>query len=363
MNRPVMIAAGGTGGHVFPALAVAEELHRRQVPVVWLGTRYGLEGRVIPDAPGVEPVWLEMRAARGKGVAGALRTPLRLARAVAVALRAVRRHRPRVVLGLGGYVAAPAGVAALLTRTPLVLHEQNAFAGMANRVLAPRASAVLTGFPEASFGRRRVTSRWVGNPVREALARMPAPATRGVGDPQRPLHVLILGGSQGAQALNRHVPRALAGLPAERRPQVLHQTGEATYDEAVAAYRAAGIDDADLRPFIDDMAAAYGWADLVVARAGALTVAELEAVGLGAVLVPLPWAADDHQMRNAEALAGAGAADVLSQADLEDGGLLGLLSARTDDPRRCLRMAEAARRRARPEAARTVADVCLEYAP
>ncbi|MFP4648333.1 MAG: undecaprenyldiphospho-muramoylpentapeptide beta-N-acetylglucosaminyltransferase [Halorhodospira sp.] len=346
----VAIAAGGTGGHVYPGLVVAELLQQRGHRVVWLGTRYGLEARVVPAA-GLASEWLEIGGLRGKGMATLLALPWRLARAVAVAARALRRWQPDVVLGMGGYVAGPAGLAARLSGRPLVVHEQNARAGMTNRFLARLGQQVLTGFPGA-LGER---GEWVGNPVRAAIHALEAPQMRYAGR-QGPPRLLVLGGSQGARALNRAVPAALAQAHGEA-PQVLHQAGEATLEEARAGYARAGLT-AEVVPFIEDMAAAYGWADLVLARAGALTVAEIAAAGVPAVLVPLPWAVDDHQRANARTLHDVGAAQVLPQRELEEGALTGLLASLLGDRDRLTRMAVAARTAARPGAAERMADVC-----
>ncbi len=350
---PVLIAAGGTGGHVYPALAAARELADRSVPVAWVGTRAGLEARVLPGT-GIAVEWLAMTGLRGKGWTGWLGAPWRLAAATWAARRIIRRLAPRAVLGMGGYVAAPVGLAARMAGVPLVIHEQNAVAGLANRLLARWAARILTGFPDA-FGER---GEWVGNPVRAAVTALPPPETR-LAEHRGPLRLLILGGSQGALALNRRVPEAVAGLPEALRPEILHQAGPATVETARAAYREAGVE-AQVVEYIEAMDEAYGWADLVVARAGALTVAELSAAGLGAVLVPLPWATDDHQTANARHLADAGAADVLPQDDLEKGALAPLLARLLVDREALSRMAAAARTMARPDAARRVADACME---
>lgn len=350
----VAIAAGGTGGHVFPGLAVAAALQERGWRVVWIGTRGGLEARAVPEA-GLEVAWLEVRGLRGKGRLAAVAAPARLLRAVAAAAAILRRQRVDVVLGMGGYVAGPAGLAARATRRPLVVHEQNARAGLTNRVLARLARRVLTGFPEA-LGER---GRWVGNPTRARLHEVPPPAAR-LARREGPPRVLVLGGSQGARALNRGVPAALAEY-AGQAPQVRHQAGTRTLAEAQEAYRSAGVA-AEVMPFIDDMAEAYAWADLVIARAGALTVAELAAVGAASVLVPLPWAVDDHQSANAEQLRRAGAARIVPQPALEAGELAGELAGLLADRRRLQGMAEAARTVACPEAAARVAAACQEVA-
>src|SRR5690606_21778158 len=284
MNAPVLILAGGTGGHIFPGLAVAEALRARQVPVVWLGARGAMETRLVPAA-GIELDTIDVAGLRGKGALTLLLAPLRLLRALWQALAVLRRRRPRAVLSFGGYAAGPGGLGAWLLRRPLLVHEQNRAPGFTNRVLARLARRVMCGFPGSFPGR---ASEDVGNPVRPAIAALPMPAQRLAGR-EGPARPLVLGGSQGAAALNRGLPEAIARLPGAARPQLRHQCGERHADAARAAYAAAGVA-ASVEPFIADMAEAYAWADLVVCRAGALTLAELCAAGVGAVLVPFPAA-------------------------------------------------------------------------
>jgi UDP-N-acetylglucosamine--N-acetylmuramyl-(pentapeptide) pyrophosphoryl-undecaprenol N-acetylglucosamine transferase len=353
-----MIMAGGTGGHVFPALATARVLRGRGYDIVWLGTRRGIEARLVP-AEGIPVEWLSVSGLRGKGAATLLAAPLRLALALTQALGAMRRHRPAVVLGAGGFVSGPGGVAAWLLRRPLVVHEQNAVAGLTNRILARLAGRVLEGFP-GSFG-RGVRAEHVGNPVRAEIAAVPPPERR-FGAREGRARLLVFGGSQGSARLNAVVPAALAELPAALRPEVLHQTGSSSLDETVAAYRTRGIE-ADVRPFIDDMAGAYGWADLAVCRSGALTVAELAAAGVGAVLVPFPAAVDDHQTRNAEFAVRAGAAVLLPESGLTPMSLAARLRELLEAGRPALgRMACAARATAITDADRRLADACTAAA-
>jgi UDP-N-acetylglucosamine--N-acetylmuramyl-(pentapeptide) pyrophosphoryl-undecaprenol N-acetylglucosamine transferase len=354
MSRTVMIMAGGTGGHVFPALAVAGEL-RASREIVWLGTEQGIEARLVPAA-GYAVEWIEVEGLRGKGVGRWLGAPLKLLRALAQARAALRRRRPGVVLGLGGFASGPGGIAAWLSGTPLVIHEQNAVAGLTNRWLSRFASRIAEGFP-GSFPAGR-GALYVGNPVRPEIAALPPPRQR-FESRNGPLRLLVFGGSQGAASLNRIVPAAIALLPASRRPQVLHQTGARDRDSTEAAYRAAGVQ-ADVRAFIDDMAAAYAEADLVVSRSGALTVAELAAAGVGAILVPFPAAVDDHQTRNAEWLGRVSAAQVVSETGLTAPELANRLATLLGNGRsRLLAMAEAARSLAKPDAARRMAELCL----
>jgi UDP-N-acetylglucosamine--N-acetylmuramyl-(pentapeptide) pyrophosphoryl-undecaprenol N-acetylglucosamine transferase len=355
MARPVLIMAGGTGGHVFPALAVARVLRERSRDVVWLGTRRGIEARLVPAA-GLAVEWIEVEGLRGRGTAGWLVAPLKLARAVSQALAVFRRLEPGVVLGCGGFASGPGGIAAWLTRTPLVIHEQNAIAGLTNRVLARLADVVAEAFPGSFRSRRPVLT--VGNPVRPEIAGLQPPALRFAGRQGR-LRLLVFGGSQGAAALNRLVPQALALLEPGMRPQVMHQTGARDRNATAAAYAVAGIG-ADVRAFIDDMPAAYAWADFAVCRSGALTVSELAAAGLGALLVPFPAAVDDHQTRNAGFLVQAGAARLGAERDLTPQVLASELRALLAPGRDGLaRMAAAAREVAVTDAASRLADLCL----
>ena len=355
--RPVMIMAGGTGGHVFPGLAVAEALRMRGQDVVWLGTHRGLEARLVPAA-GIPMEWIGIGGLRGKGLRTRLLAPFRLAAALAQALGILLRRRPRVVVGFGGFVAGPGGLMAAALRIPLVLHEQNAVPGLTNRWLARFASRVFTGFPVVLPG-AEARRRFVGNPVRADIAALASPAQRLAGR-EGPLRLLVIGGSQGAAALNRNVPAAVAQLPADARPEVWHQAGERHLDDAKNAYAQAQVD-ARVEPFVADMAAAYAWADLVICRAGALTVAELAAAGVPALLVPFPYAVDDHQRVNGQFLVEAGAAVMVIEKELTPERLAEELQHLAERPR-LLAMAEAARSVARVDAAAAVADACLELA-
>jgi len=346
-----MVMAGGTGGHIFPALAVAQVLRERGVPVAWLGAHGAMETRLVPQH-GFEIDTLPVAGVRGKGALTLLAAPFRLARAVVAARAVLRRRRPRAVIGFGGFASGPGGVAAWLTGVPLLVHEQNRAPGMTNRALAKLARRTLSGFPGA-FEREEA----VGNPVRESIAALPAPGQRLAGR-EGPLRLLVLGGSQGARALNEALPVALAALPGIE-VEVRHQCGEKLRGEAERAYADAGVD-ARVDAFIDDMAAAYAWADLVVCRAGASTLAELCAVGVGSVLVPFPAAVDDHQTRNAEYLAGHGAALLLRQDAELATNLQGALRALAAAPARRLAMAQAARALARTDAAERIASIVLE---
>jgi UDP-N-acetylglucosamine--N-acetylmuramyl-(pentapeptide) pyrophosphoryl-undecaprenol N-acetylglucosamine transferase len=347
-----MIMAGGTGGHVFPALAVADHLRALGWRVTWLGARAGMEATLVPKH-GYDMAWVRFSGLRGKGLAAKLLLPLNLLVAFWQSLRALRARRPDVVLGMGGYIAFPGGMMAALLGRPLAIHEQNSVAGLANRVLAGVADHVLVAFPGAL---RNAT--FVGNPVRAAIAHVAPPAERFVGR-DGPLRILVVGGSLGAAALTDVVPRALAQLPAAVRPIVTHQSGAKHVDELRANYARAGVEAATVA-FIDDMARAYADADLVICRAGATTVAELAAAGVAAILVPFPFAVDDHQTTNARYLADAGAGVLAPQRDLTPDALAGMLRGFSREP--LLAMATKARALGKPDATRAVAEACMELA-
>ena len=351
MARGVVIAAGGTGGHIFPALSVAQELRARGVAVDWIGTAQGMEQRLVPAA-GYSLHQLDMQGLRGKGWQRWLSAPWRLGRAVLQARRILRQCGAEAVLGMGGYVSAPAGIAAWSLGLRLCLHEQNAIPGLANRLLAPLAAQVFAGFPNTGLKK----ARWVGNPVRAEIAALPAPALR-FAQHQGKARILIMGGSQGAQVLNGICSATLIKLPPEQRPEIWHQCGKAHLEKTQAAYAAANVP-ARVDAFIDDMAAALAWADLAICRAGAATVAELCAAGLGSLLIPFPFAVDDHQAANARFLEDAGAGRMLRQEGLDAAQLHSVLLPLLEDPSLRLRWAEAARRQARVNAAQDVADAC-----
>lgn len=354
-RRPILIMAGGTGGHVFPALAVAEELTARGVAVSWLGTRRGLEARVVPAA-GYPLETVRVTGLRGRGLLRLLAAPLMLAVALLQALRIQLRLQPRAVLGMGGFASGPGGVVAWLLRNPLLVHEQNSVAGTTNRWLAPLAHTVMVAFPGALAAKYH--PQHTGNPVRGAILRLAAPAERYAAR-SGALRVLVVGGSLGAHALNRIVPAAVAQL--QEAPEVYHQTGQQDAGAVRDAYASAGVE-ARVEAFIEDMAAAYAWADLVICRAGALTIAELAVVGVAALLVPFPHATDDHQTGNARFLADAGAAILLPQDRLDAGQLTGLLGDFTGQRALLQEMAERAHALAMPDAARRVAELCLRAA-
>ena len=354
MSKTLLVMAGGTGGHVFPGLAVADLLKSRGWNVVWMGNPDGMEAKLVPSR-GYEMAWVRFGALRGKGFLRKLSLPINLFSGCWQAFKEMRRVKPDVVLGMGGYITVPGGLMAALTGRPLVVHEQNSIAGLANRMLAKIAKRVVCGFPSAL-----PKSIWTGNPVRREIADLPAPAERMAArlETGEPLRLLVLGGSLGAAALNETVPQGVALLPESDRPVIVHQAGAKHLEQLEKNYEAAGVR-ANCVAFVEDMAGAYEWADLVICRAGALTVAELAAAGVASILVPFPFAVDDHQTYNAKFLASAGGAVLLPQNEMtpESVSLL-----RNYSRGQLLQMAEKARALAKPDAAAEVARVCEETA-
>ena len=352
MSRSILIMAGGTGGHIFPALAVADVLRAQDWHVTWMGAPNSMEANLVPKH-GYGMAWVNFSGLRGKGLLRKLLLPFNLLVALWQSALALLHHRPDVVLGMGGYITFPGGIMAALLRRPLVVHEQNSIAGLSNKALAYFARRVLSGFPQVLPG-----AEWCGNPVRDSIAALPEPQQRyaarnGV------LNVLVVGGSLGAKAINECMPQALALLPQAMRPNVTHQSGKQHFEATQAAYQQAGVH-AEIRPFLEDMAHCYAWADVVICRAGALTIAELAAAGVASVLVPFPFAVDDHQTGNARFLSERGAATLLPQNELTPQRLAGLLQGMTRA--HALEMARAARAAAQPAAAQRVAQVCAELA-
>jgi len=399
MSRSILIMAGGTGGHIFPALAVADVLRAQGWHVTWLGAPDSMEAELVPRH-GYEMAWVCFSGLRGKGLLRKLLLPLNLLVALWQSAAALLRHRPDVVLGMGGYITFPGGIMAALLRRPLVIHEQNSIAGLSNKALAHFAKRVLSGFPKVLPG-----AEWCGNPVRDSIAALPEPQQRYAAR-NGTLNVLVVGGSLGAKAINECVPQALALLPQAVRPNgqarfphprpdgttshstrlpkassqvagylpegegdkdslreglfnVTHQTGKQHFEAVQAAYQQADVA-AEIKPFLEDMAHYYAWADVVICRAGALTIAELAAAGVASILVPFPFAVDDHQTGNARFLSERGAAILLPQSELTPRCLADLLHGMTRE--QALRMAQAARTAAQPAAASRVAEVCMELA-
>ncbi len=352
MKRTILIMAGGTGGHIYPGLAVADALRAQGWNVVWLGAPNSMEAELVPRH-GYPMAWVNFSGVRGKGLLRLLTLPFTLLRALGQSAAAIFRHRPDMVLGMGGYITMPGGLMAAMLRRPLVIHEQNSIAGMSNKVLAKFAARVLSGFPDVLKN-----TLWCGNPVRADIAALPEPQARYAGRGGK-LNVLVVGGSLGAQALNEALPKALAMLSEQERPNVVHQAGKKHLEAVQQLYKQAGVS-ADIRAFLDDMANQYANADVVICRAGALTIAELAAAGVASVLIPFPFAVDDHQTHNARFLSEKGAAVLLPQSDLNPEKLMQLLRELTRE--KLLAMAQAARNLAKPDATQQVAKVCAELA-
>jgi UDP-N-acetylglucosamine--N-acetylmuramyl-(pentapeptide) pyrophosphoryl-undecaprenol N-acetylglucosamine transferase len=390
MSRSILIMAGGTGGHIYPGLAVADILRAQGWKVTWLGAPGGMEAELVPKH-GYAMARVNFSGLRGKGLPRKLMLPFNLLVALGQSAVAMFRHRPDVVLGMGGYITFPGGLMAALLRRPLVIHEQNSIAGLSNRVLARLAQKTLSGFPDVL-----PKAIWCGNPVRGDIAGLPDPQTRYAERSGR-LNVLVVGGSLGAQALNEAVPQALASLPEESRPNVVHQTGKRHFENVQQLYRQAGVEadgmtrcaqaagagmpsphllpqtagcasnvsEVDIRPFLDDMASSYAHTDVVICRAGALTIAELAAAGVASILVPFPFAVDDHQTHNARFLSERGAAILLPQTELSAEKLAQLLRDMVNDEQgreKLAAMAQQARNIAKADAAQRVAQVCAELA-
>ena len=348
----LMIMAGGTGGHVFPAMAVADYMQQHGWNIVWLCTEGGMENKLI-ESKGYKKAMMTMRGVRGKGVLGWLLLPIKLSIAFKQSISAIRQHQPNVVLGMGGFAAFPGGLMAKLLGKPLVIHEQNSIAGLTNKTLSLFANKVLVAFPSA-FGER---AQLVGNPVRQEITQLPAPLQR-FSERTGKLRLLVVGGSLGAQALNEVVPKTLASLPKDTF-EVVHQAGEKHIAALQANYHSASRA-AETKAFIHNMADMYAWADVVICRAGALTVAELACVGVASILVPFPHAVDDHQTYNAKYLSDAGAAKLIQQSEFSVAKATEILRGLTREI--CLDMAIKAKQLAKPEATATVAKICMEVA-
>ncbi len=352
MSRTILIMAGGTGGHIYPGLAVADALRAQGWNIVWLGAPNSMEAELVPKH-GYPVAWVNFSGVRGKGLMRLLTLPFTLLRALGQSADAIFRHRPDVILGMGGYITMPGGLMAAILRRPLVIHEQNSIAGMSNKVLAKLSTRVLSGFPDVLKG-----TQWCGNPVRADIAAVAEPQARFANRTGK-LNVLVVGGSLGAQALNEALPKALALMSETERPKVLHQTGKKHFETVQKLYEQAGMQ-ADVRAFLDDMANQYANADVVICRAGALTIAELAVAGVASVLVPFPHAVDDHQTYNARFLSEQGAAVLLPQTELNAEKLAQLLREMTRE--KLLAMAQAARNLAKPDATQQVAQVCVALA-
>lgn len=356
----ILLMAGGTGGHVFPALATAEHLRQQGYQIEWLGSQRGIENRLVPEA-GIRLHSISVTGLRGKGKLSLLMAPFKLLRALWQAWQVIRQIQPVAVLGMGGFASGPGGVAAWMLRKPLLIHEQNAIPGLTNRLLARFADRVMEAFPGAFESRAQALE--TGNPVRSSIGLLPEPKSR-YDERQGPLRLLVVGGSLGAQAINQCVVETLAALPEAQRPQLWHQTGANNLEQTLAVYAEAGIElneQTQVVPFIDDMQSAYGWADLVICRAGALTISELAMAGVASVLVPYPFAVDDHQTANARYLSEHQAAVLVPQPELDKDRLQQLLQ-QWNNRDELSAMAQRAHALATPDATTVVAQQCQEYA-
>ncbi len=356
LPKTVLIMAGGTGGHVFPALAAAHSLQQRGIAVEWLGTTRGIESKLVPAA-NIPIHYISVSGLRGKNIVSAIKACFQLLGAIWQSLKIISRLKPICVLGMGGFASGPGGFTAWLMGRPLVIHEQNAVAGTTNKLLANFAEKILQGYPMGLGGEK---GSYIGNPVREEIVRLPAPEQRGVGRSDK-LKLLVLGGSLGAKPINELLPQALSVISENDRPEVWHQTGAAHVDVVKSLYDSLNLS-AKVEAFITDMAEAYSWADLVICRAGALTVAELMSAGVASVLVPLPHAIDDHQTANARWLSDNDAAELIPQASMSKENISAMIEKFNTDRTRLMSMACAARSLAKNDAAEQVANICLEVA-
>lgn len=353
MKRPVLIMAGGTGGHVFPALAVADVLKQEGVPVVWLGTKKGIEAKVVADA-GYDIRWLSVSGLRGKNKLSLIFAPFKLLRACLQALKVMIEIKPIAVLGMGGFASGPGGLMAYLTRRPLLVHEQNAVPGLTNTLLSKMASIVMESFPDSFKNKKSV--KLIGNPIRSNIAEIEKPAQR-LKDRNNDLNILVIGGSLGAAVLNNTVPEMKSILSESTDINIWHQTGNRNFDETMAVYKHFDVE-ARIEAFIDDMSEAYRWADVVICRAGAMTISELAIAGVASILVPYPFAVDDHQTANANYLVNSEAAILVPQSELTAEKLKELVMSFTRE--KILKMSEAAKTCAKPEAAEKVAKLCMQ---
>ncbi len=354
--KKILILAGGTGGHIFPALAVARALRKEGADVHWLGSRVGMEADLVADE--FPMFYVSVTGIRGKSLSSKLFSPFRLLLATWQAWRVVKQFNPDLVLGMGGFVSGPAGLAARFARKPLVIHEQNAIPGLTNRVLSKMAKVVLQGFPD-TFP-KNIKAETIGNPVRPIIAALAPPAER-LGDREGPLRILVLGGSRGASAINQAMVSTLSQYPDVDELHVWHQTGKLDFETTQRSYRTISVR-TTVEAFIKNMAEAYGWADLVICRSGALTVSEVAVVGLASILIPYPYAVDDHQFYNGSYLANAGAAEIVRQKELTDERLTRMIQSFVKDRHRLITMADTARTLAKPEALSMIVDTCQRLA-
>ncbi len=349
----LMVMAGGTGGHIYPALAIAKELQQKGVSVVWLGTREGLEARVVPEQ-GIDIEWIDIKGVRGTGLTRWLKLPIQLSKAVLQAIAIFNRRKPDALLSMGGFVAGPGGIAGKLKRIPLILHEANAIVGLTNKVLAMFASKVMCAFPNTNGLVKH--AQVVGNPVRKDIIRLHEQNKR-LSESEQPLRLLIVGGSQGALSLNKVLPEAISMLDPSIRPEIRHQTGKGRGEQVIEDYRNFGLQ-VDVREYLDDIATSYAWADLIICRAGAMTVAEITTAGLPALIVPYPYSAGDHQVFNAEFLVENKAAELLLHQDLNATNLVSKLTALLTDREKLVQMSANALALAKIDATEKAVEIC-----
>lgn len=355
--KKVLIIAGGTGGHVMPALSVAEHFRANGIEVHWIGTGQGIEARLV-NAAHIPLSYIDIEGLRGHHWLRWLKAPWQIIKAILQAMRVIKREKPNVVLCMGGYVTGPGALAAWLLNVPFVLHEQNAVEGWTNRLLSPFAKRIMVAFPQA-FQDKKEKVVYTGNPVRQAILQVPAPDERWAKLHERRLRILVLGGSLGATILNETVPKTIALFPSDDRPEIWHQTGNRHLAHTQAIYEQHGIE-GKVTDFIADMSSAYAWADVIICRSGALTVAEIAAVGVSSILIPFPHAIGDHQTYNARFLSEGSAAILLPQSQLNEKILYQILKELKDDPKKRLAMAKASREFANPQATIKVAEQCVE---
>ena len=356
-HSKVMIMAGGTGGHVYPAMAVAEYLTELNTNIVWLGTKKGLEADVVPKK-GYPLLFLDVKGVRGKSFISKLISPLIIIRAIIQSIKIIRQQKPDVVLGMGGFVSGPGGIAAYLLRVPLCIHEQNAIAGLTNKLLRPFASIVLQAFPGSFNGASNVIT--VGNPVRKSILTLSEKNDEASGSNDE-INILIVGGSLGARTLNRVVPKVLKEISLTKKINIKHQTGKKNFSETEKNYHDVDLD-GDIVPYIDDIAMAYRWADLVICRSGAMTISELAIVGIASILIPYPYAVDDHQTMNARYLSDHGYAILIRESDLSESVLKNAINKLTKSKDYLKTIAESVKTLGMPKATSAVAEKCLELA-
>jgi UDP-N-acetylglucosamine--N-acetylmuramyl-(pentapeptide) pyrophosphoryl-undecaprenol N-acetylglucosamine transferase len=355
--KPILIMAGGTGGHVYPALAVADYLNKQGVPVMWLGTKEGLEYQVVTGSQ-YQLFTINISGIRGKGLSKYFFAPLMVVRAVYQSIKIILKIKPAVVLGMGGYASGPGGIAAFMTRKPLLIHEQNSVAGLTNRLLAPFARIIFQGFPGAFSNKKKIIT--TGNPVRSEFLKIDSQEIHSFSQKGK-LRLLVLGGSQGARVLNQKIPEAISKLSPELNIEVMHQCGASHIDDTKVFYSNINSHEIRVIPFIEDMIDAYRWADLVICRSGAMTIAEICIVGLASILIPFPYAVDDHQTKNGKFLLENGGCQILNEKDCSSEHIAKIIEELYATPEKLKEMAQNSLKLAKPDATEHVGKKCLEF--